>query len=182
MSSQQIDAYKLLRDLGASERLIQHARLVRGAADVVLRELEVLGVSIDIRVVRFGAALHDVGKIAHPQELCEPRSLHEREGELMLLARGIEPAIARCCTSHAAWNSPDVSLEELVVALADKLWKGKREAALELLVTDEIANRLNVTRWEVFDPLDRAFEEIAAGGSARVEQSRHLLTTTRDVT
>lgn len=29
------------------------------------------------------------------------------------------------------------STEELIVALADKLWKGKRDEALELMVIDE---------------------------------------------
>jgi hypothetical protein len=131
-------------------------------------------VPIDVRVVQCGAILHDAGKIQHPQELFEPGSLHEQAGEAMLLDRGIEPAIARCCASHAAWDSPDVPLEERVVALADKLWKGKREADLELLVIDEIAKRLKVTRWDVFERFDTVFEEIALGGSERVEQSRHL--------
>jgi hypothetical protein len=65
-----------------------------------------------------------------------------------------------------------VSLEERTVALADKLWKGKREAALELSIIDEIAERLGVSRWEVFERLDTAFEDIAAGGAERLEASR----------
>jgi putative nucleotidyltransferase with HDIG domain len=174
MSNRQIDAYALLHALGASKRLIHHARLVSQAADVLLVEVKSLGVPIDVRVVHFGAILHDIGKIRHQQELSEPGSLHEQAGEAMLLERGIDPAIARCCASHGAWNSPGVSLEERVVALADKLWKGKRETGLELLVVDEIATRLMVTRWDVFERLDTVFEEIAAGGSERVEQSRHF--------
>ncbi len=173
MSSQQVDAYALLHDLGASQRLIHHARMVTEAANVLLKELRALGVPVDDRVVLFGAALHDAGKILHPEELSKPGSLHEQAGEAMLMARGVELAIARCCASHGAWNSPDISLEERLVALADKLWKGKREEALELLVIDEIANRLNGTRWKVFEQLDTAFEEIAARGSERLEQSRH---------
>ncbi len=67
-----------------------------------------------------------------------------------------------------AWSS----LEERTVALADKLWKGKREGELELLVIDEVAQKLGATRWEVFERLDTVFEEIAAGGFERVQGSR----------
>jgi hypothetical protein len=57
------------------------------------------------------------------------------------------------------------------VALADKLWKGKREDVLELSVIDEIAARLGNSRWDVFDRLDTAFERIAAGGADRVQRT-----------
>ena len=67
---------------------------------------------------------------------------------------------------------PDVSLEERLVALADKLWKGKREEALEISVIDEAALRLKVSRWDVFGQLDSSFETIAAEGFERIEQSR----------
>jgi len=43
-----------------------------------------------------------------------------------------------------------VSFEERSVALADKLWKGKRESKLELLVIDEAALKLAKGRWELF--------------------------------
>jgi hypothetical protein len=44
------------------------------------------------------------------------------------------------------------------------LWKGKREAALELNVIDEIAVSLGVSRWDVFERQDSTFERFAAGG------------------
>jgi hypothetical protein len=83
----------------------------------------------------------------------------------------VQPEIARCCVSHAAWDSAELSLEERTVALADKLWKGKREAALELAIIEEVAVRLGASRWDVFERLDTAFEELAAGGAERVEGS-----------
>jgi len=58
------------------------------------------------------------------------------------------------------------------VALADKLWKGKREADLELTVIDEVAARLGISRWDVFELLDSTFENIAATATERLEQSR----------
>jgi hypothetical protein len=56
--------------------------------------------------------------------------------------------------------------------LADKLWKGKREAALELSIIDGIAAKLVTSRWDIFERLDTAFEEIAAQGIKRLHESR----------
>jgi hypothetical protein len=165
-------AYELLRELGAPSRLIHHAQLVAEAADLLLLEFQALGVPCDFHLVELGAVLHDAGKINHPQELSEPGLLHEQAGQALLLAHGVQPEIALCCVSHGAWNLPGVSLEERVVALADKLWKGKREADLELSVIDEIAVRIGVSRWDVFERLDTAFEKIAADGADRIRKSR----------
>ena len=165
-------AYHLLRELGAPNRLVHHALLVSEAADQLLAVFHALGVRCDVRLVELGAVLHDAGKIRYPQELSESGSLHEQAGQALLLAHGVQPEIARVCASHGAWDVPEVSLEERTVALADKLWKGKREAALELNVIDEIAVRLGVSRWDVFERLDSTFERIAAGGAERIQQSK----------
>jgi len=66
----------------------------------------------------------------------------------------------------------EVSLEELLVALADKLWKGVRHAELERRVIDGVAGRLGSGFWDVFLELDTTLEEIAAGGAERLERSR----------
>jgi hypothetical protein len=98
--------------------------------------------------------------------------MHEQAGELLLLAHGVQPEVARICASHGIWDSLHVSFEERVVALADKLWKGKREAALEPSVIDEIAARLGRSRWDIFEQLDSAFEQIAEAGTKRLQESR----------
>lgn len=166
------EAFGLLRYLGASDRLMHHAQMVAQAAEQLLLVLQALAIPIDASTVELGAILHDAGKIRNPEELSQPGSLHEKAGEALLLSHGVQPEIARCCASHGAWHLPDVPLEERVVALADKLWKGKREEALELSIIDEAATRLRVSRWDVFEQLDSAFENIASGGAERVEQSR----------
>ena len=166
------DAYRLLRKLGAPERLLTHVRLVGEAADVLIEAYKALGLRFDATLVMLGAAVHDAGKIAHPAELSAPGALHEPAGEALMLAHDVQPEVARCCVSHAQWQAPDVSLEERTVALADKLWKGKREESLELRVIDQVAQRLGVDRWDVYARLDSVFEEIAADGPQRLEQSR----------
>ncbi|APR81553.1 Hypothetical protein A7982_06902 [Minicystis rosea] len=89
-----------------------------------------------------------------------------------MLDHGVDPQIARCCLSHARWADMDVSLEELLVALSDKLWKGVRNAELERRVVEAVAAKLGRDFWDLFVDLDSTFEEIAAQGSERLERSR----------
>lgn len=166
------DAYRLLGDLGAPQRLLQHVRLVGEAADRLIEEYIDLGLKFDAQLIRLGVAVHDAGKINFPAELDGPGSMHEPAGEALLLSRGVQADVARCCVTHARWQGQDVSLEERSIALADKLWKGKREESLELAVVDGVAERLQLGRWDVFSRLDEAFEQIANDGPARLERSR----------
>ena len=166
------EALLLLNELGARPRLLYHGQTVGSAADTVVDRLQGLGVNCDIQLIQMGAILHDVGKVQHPQELSQPGMLHEQAGEALLLSHGVQPELARFCVTHAQWNLPGVSLEEQVVALADKLWKGKRESNLELIVIDEVAARLGRSRWDIFEALDNTFESFAATGAERLELSR----------
>ena len=71
------------------------------------------------------------GKIIHVDEMSGPGHRHELAGERLLIAQGISEKVARFCVTHAAWDDSDRTVEDLLVALADKLWKGKREEGLE---------------------------------------------------
>lgn len=166
------DAYRLLATLGAPPRLLRHLALVGEAADPLISEYQSLGLTFDNRLVELGVAVHDAGKILHPAELDGPGNLHEAAGEAMLLARGVDADIARCCVSHATWWDDAVSFEERTVALADKLWKGKRETELELCIVDMIAAQLGTDRWDVFPRMDLLFETISAEGAERLQRSR----------
>jgi hypothetical protein len=166
------DAHRLLMELGAPVRLIVHLQLVGEAADLLMQAYRHLGIPFDSQLIELGVAVHDAGKILHPEELDGPGARHEVAGEALLLAHGVQAQVARCCVSHATWQDTGVSFEERSVALADKLWKGKREPALELRVVDDVALRLGGQRWDVFGELDSVFEEIAAGAALRLERSR----------
>lgn len=166
------DAYKLLAEMGAPARLLTHLRLVGEAADELIILYRGLNVPFDAQLIELGAAVHDAGKVVHLNELDGPGSFHEATGRQMLLERGVQAEVAACCVTHAAWDGPHVSFEELSVALADKLWTGKRFEELELAVIDQVGERLGLDRWEVFSRLDQAFEDIAAQGSSRLMRSR----------
>jgi HD domain len=165
------DAYRLLTDLGAPAHLIQHVKLVGEAAEILILQLQQLTLTFDREWIRLGVAFHDAGKILHPSELVDRGNRHESAGEILLLEQGVDPKIARCCRSHGQWQQLECSLEELVVALADNLWKGKRNNELEHRVISKIANMLDRDYWEIFITLDSGFEEIAAAGADRLSRS-----------
>jgi HD superfamily phosphodiesterase len=166
------DALALLQSLGAPPRLVRHVRLVAEAAEQLLACLAQLDVPLDAELVRAGVILHDAGKILHPGELDGPGSRHEPAGEALLLEHGVSPELARICRSHAQWDEMSVSLEELLVALADELWKGVRKSELEERVIDAVAAALAKDRFSSFVELDTLFEDIAADGPSRLERSR----------
>jgi hypothetical protein len=166
------DAIVVLEELGASARLVTHGRLVAEAADVLLTKLRRLGVEVDEAWVRAGAVLHDAGKVQHSAELEGPGNNHEEAGEALLLSRGIDKKIAQCCVSHARWKTMECAFEELLVALADALWKGVRRPALEEKVIVHVAERLGWDRWTTFAGLDECFEQIADNGPERLLRSR----------
>jgi HD domain len=167
------DAYRFLAELGASTQLLLHVRLVGEAADIIIEKLLDLNVMFNADFVRLGVIFHDVGKILHPQELSEKGNLHEIAGEKLLSENGVDKKLARCCQSHGKWKTFACSFEEYLIALADKLWKGKRENDLENLVIDKVTDILNQARWDVFMELDLCFEQIAAAGDSRLMRSRN---------
>lgn len=166
------EADELLRNLGAPARLIKHVELVSEAVRPILDCLRHRGVQGDWELVRIGIILHDVGKILFPHELLEPGHAHETAGEQMLLRAGVSACLARVCVLHARWDTMECSLEELLIPLADKLWKGVRVQDLEKRVIDRVAQQLNQDFWDTFIELDNCFESVAARAPERLERSR----------
>lgn len=172
MLSLRNDVYNLLARLGASPRLIRHLQLVGEAADLLVERYHSLGLAFDEKLTELGIAVHHAGKITYPEELNRPGSKREWAGEQLMLDHSVQPDIARCCVTHTTWTGEKRSLEERTVAFPDKLRKGRRESGLELLVIDDVAQRLGVARWGVFEVLDSTFEDIASGASDRLARSR----------
>lgn len=166
-------AFRVLHELGAPPHLVRHHQLVGEAADLLLTGLAQAfpDLHIDATQVRLGARLHDAGKCAHPQELNQPGSLHEPAGYRLCIDAGVPDAIARHCVTHAAWAHHPDDLEVLVVALADKLWKGRRDEALEATLLAAVCAATGLDRWAAFPPLDDLFESVADDGSRRLQQS-----------
>jgi hypothetical protein len=160
----------LLRELDAPPRLVAHLRAVH---DVAYRLVEWVGLRhpalpFDRDAVLFGAATHDIGKTAHVGELSGPGSAHEDAGRDLLLAHGIPPHLARFAATHATWTLPDTAVEDLLVSVADKIWKNRRVPDLEDLVVRRLAEASGRTVWEEFLDFDDLLTSVGEGAEARL--------------
>jgi hypothetical protein len=168
-------AATLLADVHAPPRLVAHLTLVHDVATQLVAAFRTRwpALAFDADAVCFGAATHDIGKAKHVAELSGPGSLHEDDGRRLLEERGVEPALARFAATHAQWSAQS-PLEDLLVSLADAVWKGKRRGELEDLVVARIASAAGVETWRAFTELDDVLGAVAAGADARIEwQNRH---------
>ena len=161
---------QLLRDLSAPPRLAAHLRAVHDVAyqlvDWIAQRYPALWFDRD--AVLFGAATHDIGKTVHIAELSGPGSAHEQAGRDLLLARGISPELARFAVTHAAWSGPGIEIEDLLVSVADKIWKNKRVGDLEDLVVTRLAAESGRTTWEEFLAFDDMLASIGEDASQRL--------------
>lgn len=160
----------LLRSLNAPPRLAAHLRAVH---DVALQLVEWAehrypDLTVDREAVLFGAATHDIGKTVHTAELSGPGSSHEETGRELLLAHGFGPDLARFAGTHTAWTDPDVTLEDLLVSTADKVWKNKRVSDLEDLVISRLAQATGRQPWEEYLALDELLGRIGNGADCRL--------------
>ncbi|MGW4802648.1 HD domain-containing protein [Kitasatospora sp. NPDC004272] len=165
----------LLVELAAPPRLVAHLRLVH---DVAVRLADWTAercpeLAFDRAEVLFGAATHDVGKAVHRSELSGPGSAHEPAGRELLLAAGVAPRLARFAAGHADWG-PSSGPEDLLVSLADKVWKDGRVPELEDLLVAALARAGGGERWSWFLALDELLTAVGADAGARLAyQARH---------
>jgi hypothetical protein len=152
-----LPAAAALRAHGASPRLTAHHVLVHQVAVTLLVALGEAWPSlpIDREAVLLGAATHDIGKTVYPEELTGLGRKHESVGPDLLTADGMAPQHARFARTHGQWaHLANPSLEDLLVALANAIWKGKRNQRLEDAITVRIAAHEGQESWEVFMILD----------------------------
>jgi len=130
-------------------------------------------IQIDRNAVAFGAATHDIGKTAFPSEITGPGHQHERQGPALLESHGVTPALARFARTHGTWpTEPGIILEDLLVALADSIWKGARQVDLETKTAEELAALTGLETWRVFIDLDAILERIGRNADARLDFQR----------
>ncbi|MEV0682667.1 HD domain-containing protein [Nocardia sp. NPDC050378] len=160
----------LLRNLAAPPRLAAHLRAVHEVAWELADWVDshYRGLLFDRDAVLFGAATHDIGKILHPEELSGPGSAHELAGYELLVAQGFAEESARFAWTHGSWTAPEVRMEDLLVSLADKVWKAKRVPELEELVVRHLAVADSRESWQVFMALDDELDRIAADADRRL--------------
>jgi putative nucleotidyltransferase with HDIG domain len=128
---------------------------------------------LDKNAVFFGAATHDLGKAIHREELSASGKLHEHRGVELLKEYGVPETLARFAYTHGNWNSSHpAQIEDLLVALADNCWKGKRVPDLEALMTNVLAESTGEPQWQCYATLDDLLQDLAADADARLEWQR----------
>ncbi|WP_149827939.1 phosphohydrolase [Streptomyces tailanensis] len=78
------------------------------------------------------------------------------------------PAPPGFAGTHAAWAEPGVGVGDLLVSLADKVWKNKRVAELENLVVERLAEASGRPAWEEFLALDDLLGALGADADRRL--------------
>jgi putative nucleotidyltransferase with HDIG domain len=151
-------AAELLTALDAPPRLAAHLRAVHDVACRLTARIETLGLTFDRDAVLFGAATHDIGKTAHPDELEGPGQRHERAGYELLLNYGVPAELARFADTH----SNPVTLEDLLVSVADTVWKGKRQTVKEQRLAEHLRAATGIEEWDAFLRLDAVLADLAA--------------------
>ena len=73
--------------------------------------------------MHLGAAIHDIGKTVHPQELSEPGHAHEDAGRRLLLEHAWPEKLARLSVTHGADFGGNDPLEDLLGRLLTKYGK-----------------------------------------------------------
>jgi hypothetical protein len=168
------EAAELLCRLEAPPRLAAHLRAVHDVAHQLADWLARChpDLPFDREAALFGAATHDAGKVVHTGELTGAGSRHEDAGRQLLLEHGVVPRLARFAATHANWADEDaesaVGIEDLLVSLADKVWKNKRVPALEDLFVARLVAAGGRAAWEEFLELDELLTRIGEGADARL--------------
>jgi hypothetical protein len=165
------ETVNLLRQTAAPPRLVAHLVLVHDVAATLVERISAAfpEAIFGKEQVLFGASIHDFGKVIERSELSEPGKQHEQRGVELLRSMGISDAEARFCYTHGNWDTvPNVNLEDLLVALADKCWKGKRVEEMESKVNSLLSAACNKPEWECYAGLDEILEELTKDADARL--------------
>lgn len=163
------EAAQLLDRTAAPPRLRAHLALVHDAAAELVEALRICrpDLNCDWDAILFGAATHDVGKCRCPEELEQPGNRHEAIGEALLLELGISPDRARFARTHGTVD-PDGPLEDLLVSLADRIWKGKRDETLEEALCRKLNRSAQTEPWATYLWLDDLLTRLASQADPRL--------------
>jgi hypothetical protein len=164
------DAARILQRLSVPTQLQAHLEIVHDTAKELIRKLEKSFPALDFDrdAILFGAATHDVGKLLHTDEIKIKGQKHLKDGPALLGLLGVPARLGRFAASHGSWCTA-TELEDLLVALADQIWKGRRDQDLALLVTEHVVRQTGKSQWEAFMELDDVLADIAATSNDRLE-------------
>lgn len=160
----------VLQNLQCPNLLERHLTLVFNVSRDLVKKLTLAFSDLNINEyeVFFGAGTHDIGKIIERNELYEKGKKHEETGYKILVDYGIEENLSRFTKTHGDWLSENLKIEDLIVSLADKIWKGQRIDDLEEKLVHKISIAQNIDYWIVYSALDVIISEIVIGADVRL--------------
>lgn len=169
-----VEAQRLCSQLQAPERLRRHLTLVHDVAARLLDRLAVAFPSVifERKSILLGAATHDLGKTIHLDELTGNGCLHQLDGPALLNRHGLPESIARFARTHGTWDRETIGLDDLLIALADNIWKGHRNGPLETMVIQDISSSVKQEAWAVYDMLDAIIRRLTMHADSRLAWQR----------
>jgi len=165
------EAREVLDAVGAPPRLLVHLALVHEVAFELIEAISTAwpGFPIDNHAVLVGAATHDIGKAIHRDELHGPGRLHEQDGPAILRQHGFSEDLARFARTHAQWaGEQPPTIEDLLVALANRIWVGERIQRIEDAVIARLVDFSGEPLWSVFARFDEILLVILEGAGQRL--------------
>jgi uncharacterized protein len=139
------EAIEILEKFETSSHVISHCENVTRIALRIANQLKMKGYSIDIKLVEIGALLHDIGRsqshdidhVAIGAKIAEEVGLPEKVIHIIErhVGAGIPDDEAKELGLPKGHYVPE-TLEEKVVAYADKLSVGCREEGIEFTIND----------------------------------------------
>ena len=170
------EALRLCARISAPPRLVAHLTLVHDAACTLMERIEAVFPTLvfDQDLVRFGAATHDLGKTIHKDELSAGGGKqHQASGMLLLEKLGVPRERARFALTHGHWDEPgNDTFEDLLVALADKCWRGRRVERLEAMIAERLSHSTGEPRWRCLTALDEILTSFAKDAEAKLAWQR----------
>ena len=133
-------ALSLLSESGCSNRVIAHCKAVSALAVKFAEACKNKGLTVDVNLVEVGALLHDIGRskthgVNHVIVGVEiAKSLNLPESVVSIIERHVGGGITADEAKELGWPVKDylpTTLEEKLVAYADKLIKGLRVVPIE---------------------------------------------------
>jgi len=133
-------ALNLLLKSGCSPKVIDHCKAVATVAKQIAKVCKKKGRNIDVQLVEIGALLHDIGRskthsvnhVVAGVEIAESLSLPEPV--VSIISRHVGGGITIDEAERLGWPTKDYmprTLEEKIVAYADKLIEGLRRIPVE---------------------------------------------------
>jgi len=134
------NAIRFLRKVGCSKNVIEHCIVVSDLATAIAKACERRGSSVDVKLVEIASLLHDVGRsVTHDVR-------HGVIGGAQTRAIGFDERVVRIVETHVGAGIPEEeagviglpkkdfmpeTIEEKIVAYADKLIKGKKRIEVD---------------------------------------------------